>query len=299
MRRRWRLALALSLGVLLLVLGPFVVNGVFLAAGESVVVRDRGASVASGPRTPGHLRVLAWNLAKCFVHHGGFDFEDRPVVEARLARMATVIRREQPDLVFLSEVVTECAPCEVDQVRVLAAATGMRYAAFGENYNIGWPMVRVVGGNAILSRLPIRPVGNPDLYGRRPFWVTRNNRRFLLCLAEIGGRSVYLGSMHTDSFDADNNARQSQQILVLTRDRPAILAGDFNAEPGSASMRAFADSGRFTGAFDGPPTFPTDRPDRRIDYVLAPEGWVLDEVRVLDDAESDHLAVLSSFTVRW
>ena len=41
------------------------------------------------------------------------------------------------------------------------AHTDLQYWAFGENFNFGLPFYRVVGGNAILSRWPIEPVGNP------------------------------------------------------------------------------------------------------------------------------------------
>ncbi|MCB9870905.1 MAG: endonuclease/exonuclease/phosphatase family protein [Planctomycetes bacterium] len=294
--RRWALGVPL---LLVLVSGLlFVWNGVLCARGtvpSAGVAETARPEAAPLPRAGERLRVLAWNLAKCFVHHGGIAFSSRVEVERRVERMAALIRGERPDLVFLSEVVTECTPCPVDQVAHLARATGLPHWVFGENYNFGLPFLRIVGGNAILSRHPLEAVGNPDLAGRQPFWVTRNNRRVLLARMRTAAGPVLLGAMHTDSFDLGNNLRQTEQILGLGVGVSMLLAGDFNAEPDSPSLDAIAASRRFVGARYGPATFPADAPERRIDYVFAPAGWKLVESRVLEACVSDHRAVLATF----
>src|SRR5262249_10900156 len=157
----------------------------------------------------------------------------------------------------------------------LAEQTGMHAWAFGENYNFGLPFFRVVGGNAVLSRRPLEAVANPALAGRKPFFVTKNNRRVLWCAAQIGSQRILLASIHTDSFKRDNNLRQTQQILDYAGDVPAILAGDFNALPDWPSIELVRDSGRFRGNSDGPQTFPSDHPQRRLDYIFAPADWEL------------------------
>jgi endonuclease/exonuclease/phosphatase (EEP) superfamily protein YafD len=63
-------------------------------------------------------------------------------------------------------------------------------------------------------------------------------------------------------------------------------------------MQLLKASRRFAGAFDGPPTYPTDSPAERIDYVLAPAGWEHVETRVLDSTASDHRPVVAKFRVR-
>jgi endonuclease/exonuclease/phosphatase (EEP) superfamily protein YafD len=127
--------------------------------------------------------------------------------------------------------------------------------------------------------------------------VTRNNRRVLFCRAAIGGTSILLGAMHTDSFDLTNNRRQTEQILAFEPATPMLLAGDFNAPPDSASLAAVVGSGRFVGALHGPATFPAEDPRLRIDYVFGPSTWKLLDSRVLDDTTSDHRAVVATFAV--
>lgn len=235
----------------------FAWNGLVLAQGTTPIAGTETPAVAgSTPRDGSRVRVLAWNLAKCFVHRGGLSFASVVGIEERLRRMAAVIREEDPDFVFLSEIVTECTLCDVDQLRFLARETGLAHWVFGENFNFGLPFLRIVGGNAILGRDALEPVANPDLVGRQPFWITRNNRRVLFARARIAGEAILLGSLHTDSIDLDNNLLQMRQILAFEPASPTLLAGDFNAEPDSASLAELIASRRFTGALDGPPTFP-------------------------------------------
>lgn len=295
-RRRMFIAL---LALFLLIALPailFVVNGIVLADGETTRVGTTSHPPATeaeeGPR---QVKVLAYNIAKGFAHNGGLSFEKSAVVAARMEKIAGLIRAEAPDLVFLSEAIFECGPCPVNQVVTLAESAGMHAWAFGENYNIGLRFYRVVGGNAILSRRPLEPVANLSLAGRRPFYVTKNNRRALFCAVQLGRRRVLLASLHNDSFSITNNMRQMRQILEFVGDWPAILAGDFNARPDEKPIRVVRDCGHFIGAFEGPLTFPARAPEKRIDFIFAPKDWELVEHRVLESDLSDHRPVVSTF----
>jgi endonuclease/exonuclease/phosphatase family metal-dependent hydrolase len=283
-----------ALIVLLAVL--FVVNGLLLADGESVRtgVTDHAAAA---PFKSGELRVLSYNIAKLFMHNGGLSFDSAESVRRRLKRVADVINAEKPDLVFLSEAIRECGPCPVDQVAELAEATGMHAWTFGENYNIGLPFYRVTGGNAILSRRPLEPVLNQTFAGRKPFYITKNNRRALWCRVQVGGRPVLLGAFHNDSFNLVNNAAQVREELAFIGDRDALVAGDFNASPATEPMKLWRESGKFNGVFDGAMTYPADKPTRRIDYILGPAAWTVVEQRVIPTTVSDHRPVLTVFRV--
>jgi endonuclease/exonuclease/phosphatase family metal-dependent hydrolase len=295
--RRMAHRIGIALAVMLALAGTlFVVNGTMLTRGETPelhVLSDESRDDQSSPR----VKLLAFNIAKCFVFKDGAGLESVTAVKERLNRIAALINAENPDFVFLSETVVECGPCPVNQVACLAEATGMHAWAFGENYNVGFPFFRVVGGNAILSRGPLETVANPSLEGRRPFYATKNNRRVLWCAAPVGGRRVLLAAIHTDSFDRENNRRQTGQILDFAGDQEAVLAGDFNALPEWPSIDLIRQSGRFHGRFDGPQTFPSDRPDRRIDFIFVPQSWELLDERVLASDVSDHRAVVATYRV--
>ena len=298
-RRRLCRFAAVTLALALLLVGLVALNGLVLADRQTPRLRHL-ADVPATPTAsgPGEVTVVAYNIAKGFAHRGGLRFDSRAAVEERLRKMAAVVRAERPDLVVLSEALTELAPCNVDQVALLARECGLPHVASGENYNLGVPGARVVGGNAVLSRTPLAAVANIDLAGRQPFWVTKNNRRALFVSAQVGGRDVLVGALHNDSFDMRNNAAQARQLLDFISDRPCILAGDFNNKPDGESIKLIRDSGRFGGAFDGPPTYFEGARAERLDYIFAPAAWELLDHRVIPDDTSDHRPLVCRFRVR-
>jgi endonuclease/exonuclease/phosphatase family metal-dependent hydrolase len=287
------------LGGLLILGGLFVLNGLVLATRETSVVKLTGYSAKTAPSDAAdtELKILAYNIAKGFIHKGGLSFSTPEAAAQRLEQIAEVIRAEQPDLVFLSEIIFECGPSPGNQVVALAEATGMHAWGFGENYNVGVPFYRIVGGNAILARVPLEPIENISLVGRQPFYVTKNNRRMLWCATQIAGQRILLAAVHTDSFNPANNLRQTQQMLEYLNGQPAILAGDFNANPPEPSIQLIEHSGQFSGAIEGSLTFPANAPDQRIDFIFAPISWTLVEHRVIQNSASDHLPVVSTFRI--
>ncbi|AMV23865.1 Endonuclease/Exonuclease/phosphatase family protein [Gemmata sp. SH-PL17] len=298
-KRRVLWVLAALGSFVLLVVGLFALNGLVLADRQTPRMRHfADVHVAPTRSAPGEVTFISYNIAKGFAHKGGVRFESREFVENKLKRMAEVLRAEQADVVFLSEALTELSACDIDQVAYLARECGLPFVATGENYNLGLPFYRVVGGNAVLSRTPLTPVANFDLAGRQPFWVSKNNRRALFVSAEFGGKPVLMGALHNDSFDMRNNTVQMQQLLDFIGDRPAILAGDFNNRPKDRSIALVRDSGKFAGEFDGAPSFFEGKRAERLDYILVPAGWELIESRVIPDDTSDHRPVVGRFKVK-
>lgn len=287
-----RAALAGAVAFALLA-GTFLYNGVNSAWREpEFTARDGGSITPAANRT---VRVMAFNAAKCRFYEGG-AFTERAVVEAELDALAAAIADERCDLVFLSEVVFECGPQPLHQVEALVERTGFAWHASGENYSFGWPFFRVRSGNALLSNIPMRALETMQLTGARPFWNPTNNRRVLWCELVFEGESVLAGSIRNDSFDLANNLAQTQEIVAFIGERPALLAGDFNAEPHDASMLLLGDTQRFIGLTSEPATFPASAPRRRIDHVLAPRTWTLVEQHTRRIGSSDHLAVVAEFT---
>ncbi len=297
MRERRRIRRSLLI-IALIVLSPvllIVANGTILNYGETPLAGTTVYPASDLPKSGDVVTIVAFNIAKCFAKIGRFSYRSRHSVQIRMEECARIIQTVNPDIVFLSEAIFECGPCPVNQVVGIAERNQLRFWAFGENYNMGIPFYRSVGGNAILSRWPLEPVSNNSLAGRRPFYVTRNNRRVLFCRLNLETGPILLGAMHTDSFNLENNQRQTSQILGIVNERPAILAGDFNAEPHNPSIRILEQSGLFAGIFDGQPTFPSNDPIRRIDYVLAPRSWIHLETSIMESSVSDHLPVVSKF----
>jgi endonuclease/exonuclease/phosphatase family metal-dependent hydrolase len=112
-----------------------------------------------------------------------------------------------------------------------------------------------------------------------------------------GGREVVFVSTHFDHTSrAPDRLDQAKALNQRLDDveEPAILAGDFNCEPGSPPMRELART--WTPASDAEhPTAPADEPRLRIDHVLVkPRGaWRVIESKVVDEpVASDHRPVV-------
>lgn len=294
-RPRWRWVLAILAFLILTPIALFLFNGLILAQGEKPVT-GRYADIPLSPPSDTEVTIVAYNIAKGFAHISGTDFKSPEAVKAHLKAMADSIREEDADIVFLSEALFDCGPCDVDQVAILAQELGLPYYACGENYNVGIPFYRIAGGNAILSKYPMTPYLNFPLPGRKPFYVTENNRRALCVQITMNKKPLHLVALHNDSFDHDNNARQLEEIHnYFSKD--SIIAGDFNAKPDEPQMIMLRDSQRYTGEFDGPATYPADDPKQRIDYILSSTNWTHIETRVIDSEASDHRPVVARFKI--
>jgi endonuclease/exonuclease/phosphatase family metal-dependent hydrolase len=227
---------------------------------------------------PVRLRILSYNIR----HAEGTDSKLDP------ARIAHVIRQADPDFVALQEVdVRTTRVAGADLAHQLAATTGL-HAVFGKtiDYHGGWY------GNAILSRWPLAGFVNHAL----PFTPGREARAVIEADTAKGFRLL---ATHLDITEPDRllaAARIKELITGPSGGVPMVLAGDLNATPGSATMKALL-ADWSTAALDQPlPTIPSAAPARQIDYILfrPANRWHVVEVRVLDEpVASDHRPILA------
>jgi endonuclease/exonuclease/phosphatase family metal-dependent hydrolase len=224
------------------------------------------------------LRLLTWNV--------------RDLKGDHLA-VTRVIRSADADLVCLQE--APRWPGSRWRLAALARSSGLLYVAGG----------RDSAGAALLCSLPTRVDGARCL--RLP---VRDRTRFLelppprprgAVLATVrlpGGTRFALACVHLGLRPAQrlDHARRLHRLLGATG-LPAVVAGDLNEPPDGPSWRLLADLAADPWPASAP-TFPSWRPDRRIDAVLVggglsatAAGWAPspDDVR----KASDHFPVLA------
>ncbi len=237
------------------------------------------------PSGPKLVRVLSYNI-----HHGeGMDGK------VDLARIAALIRRNDPDFVALQEVdrhVTRSG--KIDELDALAKGSGL-HAAFGKfmDYQGG------EYGLGVLSRYPVD--------GVRRILLPRGTREprsaLLVRVVHPGLGRIHFVCLHLD-WIRDDTARfaQAQALLGALRDVKGllILAGDFNDRPESRTLRSLTSVwSNATKPEHARWTFPSVKPDREIDFVLyraprplAARAWVLPET-----VASDHRPVLAELRI--
>jgi endonuclease/exonuclease/phosphatase family metal-dependent hydrolase len=155
-------------------------------------------------------------------------------------------------------------------------------------------------GNALLSALPIKAWKNQVYAQTRP----GEPRGLLRATLTWEGREIDLLTTHLDA-TKDDAERKHQVALVreallgLPAERPFILAGDFNALPGSSTLQPLRE--RWTDAWPAleqteGPTFPSDRPRDRIDYFWYDAGRLrLARIRIPETQASDHRPLVATF----
>jgi endonuclease/exonuclease/phosphatase family metal-dependent hydrolase len=256
------------------------------------------SSTTSTSSTSGTLRVLHWNI-----HHGvGTDGK------YNIDRLATWIAKFNPDVVSLNEVERYTGWGNEDQparfASLLKTKTGKTW-----HYHFAQRDGSAKGqGNLILSVIAFNSKGDFLLSYRRS-------------IAQVGltvnGRSVNVFSTH---LDADSSTYRATQISELTGwasmfAEGRIVAGDFNAQPGTANIAAMTTAhvdawaqAKSLGVAVAYPDNPNGNTrNTRIDYVFYSKGatrLVVKQAQVFDTRgangvrPSDHHPLMVTFEVR-
>lgn len=70
-----------------------------------------------------------------------------------------------------------------------------------------------------------------------------------------------------------------------------VVMGDLNCQPESSELRYLLDNTNLAEPIHGLKTFPSWRPQRKIDHILASPSLEINDVHVLDHLLSDHLPI--------
>ena len=206
-----------------------------------------------------------------------------------LQRVADVINRADVDLVALQEVdVRTRRSGGVDQLAELARLTNM-HGRFGKGRDFEGGDY----GQAILSR---RPIASLEVHALPP--ANDADRRVALDARIPGDAShpdVRFVSTHLHHVSEDFRVAQAKRLVeILGDDATVIIAGDFNAIPGSLAMNLLL--GRYADTIaDTALTYPASQPVKKIDWMLLATGsrWRVVSSRVIDEQiASDHRPVV-------
>ncbi len=210
------------------------------------------------------LRIMSYNVRHC----AGMDL----VVD--YDRTATVIAQQQPDVIALQELDSMTGRSgHQDQLDELASRTGY-HPVFGAaiefdggQYGVGF----------LTREIPLSTKRIP-LPGEEP--------RVLL-VVEL--KDYVIACTHLDLDEAQRLASVPLIVEEAQRwEKPFILAGDWNDEPGSELLEVMTQ--HFTVLSGNDATYPADEPTACIDYVAAFNGCAeAIGSHVIDEPEaSDH-----------
>jgi endonuclease/exonuclease/phosphatase family metal-dependent hydrolase len=245
---------------------------------------------------PNEIRVVTYNI-----HHG--EGTDR---KTDLKRIANLLLAVEPHVVALQEVDQGTRRAGgVDQPAELAKLTGMQ-VVFGRNIDFDGGGY----GTAVLTKLPVKSHKKEKL---KSFYApTKENPEQrgvqILELGDEGEPGLLFLNTHLDYRPPNEermaSAKTINELVAKHGGRPAVLAGDLNATPESQPIEELRKQWQVVGLqAEAKPssalpilTFPAEKPDKWIDYVLVrpAEKWEVIEVRVIDEGvASDHRPLLA------
>lgn len=202
------------------------------------------------------------------------------------------IKAEDPDLIALQEVdVNTARSGKINQAEIIAKNLGMNYFFAKSIDHDGGDY-----GVCILSKFPI---SETKIHGLTTVAGTGGEPR-VLATAKIrlnNGKYLRFGSTHLDAqAKAVNREAQIEDIIQITEKEilPFIIAGDFNAVPGSTVINKFHQSFSNSCQTCGP-TIPVVSPKKTIDYIayrLAKDFSIISHKVVQEHYASDHLPVM-------
>ncbi|MFT4045770.1 MAG: endonuclease/exonuclease/phosphatase family protein [Solimonas sp.] len=257
-----------------------------MASNEPAGRTDARAATASERR---RLRVLTLNIQVGLqtAHYGHYVTGAwRHVLPSRnvrgnLDRIAELA--SQFDLIALQEAdAGSLRTAQLNQVEYLARQAGLPHWRAAVNRNLG-PFAQHCLG--FLSRLPLLDSEHHALPGRVP-----GRGALAATLVEPGHRPVRAIVTHLALSRASRQRQLDYLATLAPKHSELLLLGDLNCE--TSELLTHPPFGAIgLQPVNGAPTFPSWKPQRRLDHVLATPGLAIAHSHVVPTPLSDHLAV--------
>ena len=232
------------------------------------------------------IKATTFNIQHCAVF---------PTENVDFDAYAEKIRSFDADVIGLNEV--RGAGVQEDyraQAAILAEKTGYRYYfAKATEIGAGNPY-----GNAVLTRLPVRsfetiPIPDPVPRGYDGYYETRCVLKMTLAQPDVTFFITHFG------LNPDEHENAVKTVLDNLGDGNAVLMGDLNVTPDSPIIARIREkmTDAATAADDPLLSFPSDKPDRKIDYIFTKGNIRARSCRVVPGVLSDHLPLAAELEV--
>lgn len=240
------------------------------------------------PQTENRLRLLTYNIQsgidtkhyREYLTKGWRQLLPHRERQLNLNRIANMLH--QYDLVGLQEVDSGSLRSGfVDQTEYLAHRAGFPYWYKQVNRSFG---KFAQHSNGLLSRM-------------RPSWITEHK------LPGLPGRGAMVVEFESSDSKlavcvihlALSQRARTRQLAYLTElvshYQHLIVMGDFNCDSEASEFRLLADNTNLKRPSSELKSFPSWRPARMLDHILASPSLTIEQAQVLDYPHSDHLPI--------
>ena len=237
------------------------------------------------------MKVMTFNIQHAL------DFK-RKVIDTDL--FADAIAKHNADFCGLNEVRGE-GPIEdyTDQTNTIGDKLGY-YRYFGE-------AIKVRGtspyGNALVSRYPLKSVEtiripdpeSKDELDRDGDPVHYESRCIIKSVIEQNKKDICILVTHFGLAESERISAVNKLCEIIdSTDLPLILMGDFNTEPDEELLAPLF--GRLKSIDTYENTFPSDKPQIKIDYILY-KGLECKYYETINEVYADHLPIVAEFDI--
>jgi len=211
---------------------------------------------------------------------------------SNLQELIRFVQPLDPDIVGLIEVdAGSYRANNLNQAESIADALG-HYHTYRSKYSATQPIFQLPllnkQGNAFLTRNTIQ---NEIFH-----YFDRGTKRLVIEL-ELEDLNIFLVHLSL-RFATRHHQLSDLYSLVKDRDKPIIIAGDFNARWGDKEIRLFlAATGLVTANQTNLPSYPSWKPKRQLDFILHSPEITTQRFWIPQISLSDHLPLVLDFDI--
>ena len=293
-------------------------------------------STAEPPENRDLFTVMSYNIGYLSGMTNNLAVKrEKGLFEKNMQRFLQLVNKMKPDFIGLQEIdFYSRRSFDVNQLRTITGKAGYKYSAAAINWDKNyvpfpyWPpsahFGKMLSGQAVLSQWPILSVKRVVLEkpGNKPFFYNAFylDRLVQVVKIKVGSKNLMILNVHLEAFERETRENQAKKVLDIYRsykdDFPVLLLGDFNCVPPEAEQKKnfhdepeldfsndktitfFIEEGSLKAAELITLTFPSDKPDRKLDYIFYNHDKIeFVKTFVPEIDSSDHLPMVMQFSL--
>ncbi len=224
------------------------------------------------------MKIMTFNILS------GREYPD--IDKINLDFCGEVIKKYRPDFIGINEI--NNGGIYGEQIKELSKKTEYPYFFFGK-------AILIFGehdyGNAFMSKYPVKDtetyiVPDPEIKDEDVYYETRGIIKTIL----PDGTRIFVTHMGLAKKERQNSVKL---LLELIGENPqkTIVMGDFNMTEDDEDLKPLLAILKDTNK-ENHPTFPSDKPDIKIDYILTSPDIKVISANVIPEIGSDHRAYM-------
>lgn len=209
-----------------------------------------------------------------------------------LENISQFIQSQKPDVVGLLEVDTgSFRTGRVNQAKTIADDLG-HYSLYQCKYHDG----------SLSSRLPIFNaqanafIASNELHHPKFHYFNRGVKRLII---ELETDEVCIFLVHLSLWYRHRQEQLWELVQLLReREKPAIIAGDFNTYWGNSELNMFKEAtGMMSANTESLATFPSNNPRLELDFVLYEKPIQIEKFSIMPIEYSDHRPIVVDYSI--